>query len=117
MRLCGHLLNRDVYRGCNTFGWGGFDGYDHVNSEIISKFCKKQLFPHHKFVHKSWKDYNLTNKGSLYSKIHQEIDLPDYVRQNPSKGEYFWMNKMVPMINKKYWEIRANVTAKIKESI
>ena len=55
------------------------------------------------------------NKGSLYSRIHQEIDLVDYVRKNPSEQEYFWMNKMVPIIHKKYSKIRANVTAKIKE--
>jgi hypothetical protein len=55
------------------------------------------------------------DKGSLNSKIHQEIDLLDYVRQNPSEQEYFWMNKMVPMINKKYCKIRENKIAKIKE--
>ncbi len=77
------LLNRDVHHGCNTVSWGGFNKYDHANSEIISNFCKKQLFPHYKFLHKLWKEYNLTDKGSLYSMIHQETDLPDYVRQNP----------------------------------
>ncbi len=114
-KLQGQLLNRDVHRGCNTVSWGGFDKYDHANSEIVSNSCKKQLFPHFKFLHKSWKEYNPTDKGSLYSKINQEIDLPDHVRQNPSEREYFWMNKTVPMINKKYCKIRANITAKITE--
>jgi hypothetical protein len=41
------------------------------------------------------------DEGSLYSKIYQEIDLPDYMRQNPSERDCYWMNKIVPMINKK----------------
>ena len=108
-------LNRDIQRGCNTVSWDGFDKHDHANSEILSNFCKKQLFPHYKFLYKSWKEYNPMNKGSLYSNIYQEIDLPDHVRQNPSERYYFWMNKMVPMISKKYCEIRANITDKIKK--
>jgi hypothetical protein len=114
-KLQHQLQNRDVHRGCNTVSWDGFDKYDHANSEIISNICKEQLYPHYKFLHKSWKEYNSTNKGGLYSKIHQEIDLPDYVRQNQSEQDFFWMNKMLPMINKMYCEIRANGTAKIKE--
>ena len=109
------LLNRDVHRGCNTVSWGRFDKYDHANSKIISNFCKKQLFPNYKFLHESWKEYKPTDKGSLYYKICLEIDLPNYVKQNPSEREYFWMSKTVPLINKKYCKIQANITAKIKE--
>ncbi len=69
----------------------------------------------HKILHESWWEYNPMNKGRIYSTIQHEIDLLDYVRQNPSEQEYFCMNKMVPMINTKYCKIRANVTAKIKE--
>jgi hypothetical protein len=29
-------------------------------------------------------------------------------------GEFFWINKTVPMINKKYCEIRANINSSIK---
>jgi hypothetical protein len=114
-KLQHQLLNRDVHSGRNTLSWGEFDKYDHANSEILSNFCKKQLFPHDKFLQESWKEYNPMDKGSLYSKIYQEIDLPDYVRQNPSERDYFGMNKTAPMINKKYCKIRANDTAKIKE--
>jgi hypothetical protein len=116
-KLQHQLLNRDVHRGRNTVSWGRFNKYDHAYNEIISNFCKKQLFPHYKFLHKSWKGYNTMDKGSHYSKIHQEIDLTNYVRQNPSEQEYFWMNKMVPMINKKYCTIRANITVKLRNSI
>jgi hypothetical protein len=95
-KLQRQLLNRNVHRGRNTVSWGGFNKYDHANSEIILNFCKKQLLPHYKFLHKSWKECNPMDKGSLNSKIHPEIDLLDYMRQNPSEREYFWMNKMVP---------------------
>ena len=109
------LLNRDVQHGRNTVSWGRFTKYDHANSEIISNFCKKQLFPHYKFLHELWKEYKPTDKGSLYYKIHLEINLPEYVKQNPPERGYFWMNKTVPLVNKKYCKIRANITAKIKE--
>jgi hypothetical protein len=55
----------------------------------------------HKFLHESWKEYNPMDEGSLSSKIYQMIDLSDYVRQNPSDWDGFWMNKTVHMINKK----------------
>jgi hypothetical protein len=45
-KLQQQLLNRDVHLGCNAVREGGFDKYDHVNSEIILNFCKTQLFPH-----------------------------------------------------------------------
>jgi hypothetical protein len=39
----------------------------------------------------------------------EEIDIP--VTED---GEFFWINKMMPMINKKYCKIRANINSSIK---
>ena len=62
---------------------------DLINSEVISNFCKKQLFAHYKFLYTSWKEYKPMDKGSLYYKIRIKIDPPDYVKQNPSEQEYY----------------------------
>jgi hypothetical protein len=108
-KLQRQLLNGDVHRGRNTLQTKEFDSYDHTNQDVISQFCKNKLFPHQKFLHPSWKIYNETDKTSLSYKCKEEIDVP--VNEN---GEFYWANKIVPMINKKYCEIRANINSGIK---
>jgi hypothetical protein len=105
------LLNREVHRGWNSIKNSKYNQKDHANSDIIASFCKKRVFPHHKFLHKSWKTYALANKTSLYYKCCDEIIIPRQVEADLAKMEYFWLNKTVPMINKKYCKIRANFNA------
>ncbi len=52
--------------------------------------------------------YSASNKNSLSCNCNKEIDIP--VTED---GEFYWMNKTVPMINKKYCEIRANINSSI----
>jgi hypothetical protein len=49
------------------------------------------------------------DKSSLSYKCNEEIDVPVL-----EDGEFYWTNKIVPMINKKYCEIRANINSGIK---
>ncbi len=49
------------------------------------------------------------DKSSLSYKCNEEIDVPVL-----EDGEFYWMNKTVPMINKKYCKIRANINSSIK---
>ena len=108
-KLQGQLLNGDVHRGRNTLQTKEFDSYDHTNQNVISQFCKNKLFPHQKFLHPSWKIYSEKDKTSLSYKCKEEIDVP--INED---GEFYWANKIVPMINKKYCEIRANINSGIK---
>jgi len=108
-KLQQQLLNGDVHRGRNTLRTSEFDSYDHTNQDIISQFCKNKLFPQQKFLHTSWKVYSEKDKTSLSYKCKEEIDIPIL-----EDNEFYWMNKIVPMINKKYCEIRANINACIK---
>ena len=108
-KLQRQLLNGDVHRGRNTLQTKEFDSYDHSNQDIISQFCKNKLFPHQKFLHRSWKIYSERDKTSLSYKCKEEIDVPVH-----EDGEFYWTNKIVPMINKKYCEIRSNINAGIK---
>jgi hypothetical protein len=98
-KLQRQLLNREVHRGQNSIKKSEYDQNDHANSDIIANFCKKWVFPHHKFLHKSWKTYAPANKTSLYYKCWDEINIPRQVEADPAKTEYFWLNKTVPMIN------------------
>jgi hypothetical protein len=110
-KLQHQLLNGEVHRGRDSIKKSEYDQNDHANSDIIANFCKKKVFPHHKFLHKSWKTYDPANKTSLYYKCCEEIDIPRQVEADPAEMEYFWLIKTVPMINKKYCKIRANFNA------
>ena len=50
-----------------------------------------------------------SDKTSLSYKCKEEIDVPVH-----EDGEFYWANKIVPMINKKHCEIRANINSGIK---
>jgi hypothetical protein len=108
-KLQRQLMNGNVHRGRNTLRTREFDSYDHTNQDIIAQFCKNKLFPHQKFLHPSWKVYSVKDKSSLSYKCNKEIDVPVL-----EDGEFYWMNKTVPMINKKYCKIRANINSSIK---
>ena len=95
-KLQRQVMNGDVHRGRNTLQTREFDLYDHTNQDIISQFCKNKLFPHQKFLHQSWKVYSDKDKSSLCYKCNEEIDVPVL-----EDGEFYWTNKIVPMINKK----------------
>ena len=103
------LMNGDVHQGWNTLWTSDFDLYDHSNQDIISRFYKNRLFSHRKFLNPLWKDYSPIDKNILCYKCNKEIDVP--VTED---GEFFWINKTVPMINKKYCKIRAKINSNIK---
>jgi hypothetical protein len=84
-KLQRQVMNGDVHQGKNMLQTKEFDSYDHTNQDIISQFCKNKLFPH------------------------QKLDVPVL-----EDGEFYWTNKIVPMINKKYCEIRAKINSGIK---
>jgi hypothetical protein len=108
-KLQQQLMNRDVHRGRNILRTSDYDLYDHLNQDIIARFCMNKLFPHQKFLHSSWKVYSASDKNSLSYKCNKEIDIP--VTED---SEFYWMNKTVPMINEKYCKIRANINSSIK---
>lgn len=103
------VINGDVHQGRNSLRASQFDSYDHSNLEIIGRFCKTKLFPHHKFLHSSWSQYSPSDETSLYFKCREEIDLP-----STEDEQFYWINKTVPFINKKYSEIRGNINSNIK---
>ena len=108
-KLQRQVMNGDVHRGRNMLQTKEFNSYDHTNQDIISQFCKNKLFPHQKFLHPLWKVYSDKDKSSLSYKCNKEIDVPVL-----EDGEFYWTNKIVPMINKKYSKIRANINSSIK---
>jgi hypothetical protein len=52
-KLQHQLLNREVHGGWKSIKKSEYDQNNHMNSDIIANFCKKKVFPHHKFLHES----------------------------------------------------------------
>ncbi len=82
-----------------------FDKFNHSNSEIILTFCKNRLFPTYKFIKLSMLIFSSTNQRSLSVKLNELIKKPKEL-VTPIDHEYYWSNSTVPIINKKYCEIR-----------
>ena len=108
-------LQRDVYQGRNAVNKGSerFSKFDHSNSEIITGFYKNRLFPLYKFLDPSMLLFLDTNTRSLCVKLNEILEKPREVITQMD-NEYFWSNNTVPIINKKYCEIRSNFNAEIK---
>ena len=108
-------LQWDVYQGRNTVSKGSerFSKFDQSNSEIITGFCKNRLFPLYKFLDPSMLLFLDMNKRSLCMKLNKLLEKPREV-VTQMDNEYVWSNNTVPIINKKYCEIRSNFNAEIK---
>jgi hypothetical protein len=46
-------LQGDLARGRNSNNKSKFNKFDHINMEIVSKFCKNKIFPIYKFLEQS----------------------------------------------------------------
>ena len=97
------VMNGDVHHGRNTLQSRDFDSYDHTTQDIISQFCKINHFLIKNSYIRIGSD---KDKSSLSYKCNKEIDVPVL-----EDGEFYWTNKIMLIINKKYCEIRANINS------
>ena len=63
--------------GRNKMRRTNYDGYDFANTGNILIYLKWTMMPHHKFWHKSWKEFLPKKKDSFFMQIVSEIDMPD----------------------------------------
>jgi hypothetical protein len=84
-----------------------FDKYHHSNGDIITSFCKIRMFPQYEFLQPSYMIFSFENQRSLCYKINQMIERPPSITSEIDE-EFYWENYTMPMINKKYCEIRLN---------
>ncbi len=90
-----------------------FNKFDHINMEIISRFCKSKMFPIYKFLEQSMLIF-LSNKQSQCAKLTGLIQIPRELT-TPTDHEFYWTNTIVPMINGNYIEIRSNFNMEVKK--
>ena len=110
-RLAEKVRSSRTYHGRNKMMATEFNRYEHANSEMIAKYTREQIFPHLKFLHRSWSAYLPEDKRSFYCKIKVEVglDAPADVDL-----ESFWNGSTVPLFNKKLCETRSNVNTGVK---
>jgi len=58
--------------------------------------------------------FSLENPRSLCRKINELIERPPSITSEIDE-EFYWVNFTVPMINKKYCEIRSNFNTEVKK--
>ena len=105
-RLAEKVKSSRSYHGRNKMTTKEFNRYEHANSEMIAKYTREQVFPHLKFLHKSWSAYLPLDPRSFYCKINVEVGLDAPPDVDP---EIFWNESTVPLMNKKICETRSNV--------
>ena len=85
-----------------------YDGYDFANTGNILIYLKWTMMPHHKFWHKSWKEYLPQKKDSFFMQIVTEIDMPD--DEDP---ELYWGKHLIGLINNKLIDWRSNFVSRL----
>ncbi len=106
-------LQGDLARGRNAINKSKFNEFNHINTEIVLGFCKNKMFPIYKFLEQSMLIF-LSNKKSLCAKLTRLIQISRELT-TPTDHEFYWTNNTVPMINRKYIEIRSNFNTEVKK--
>lgn len=104
------LKKRKVYRGRNMMRVSLFDEDDHACNKVIAGFIRNEVFPKTKFLHSSWSQYNPENTKSFFSRLSGKLSFPPNLDRS-----IFWQDKIVPLVNKKICETRANISGSVRQ--
>ena len=103
------LKRKKIYRGRNNTKVSGFDQDEHAMNMTIGTFVRMNVFPKTKFLHSSWSEFAPEAESSFFYKLHDELQFP-----NDIGAEVFWTDKVVPIVNKKLCETRANIASVVR---
>ncbi len=108
-------LQGDPARGRNAMKKSKFSSkFKNCNIEVVLTFCKKRMFPVYKFLEQSMLIYSSSHEQSLCVKLSKEITKSKEL-DTAIDHEFHWSNNIVPMINKKYIELRSNFNMEVKQ--
>jgi hypothetical protein len=108
-----HMSKEDI----RTYNEWTFDEANLANK--INDFSRDVMFLHYNFLKEGWQDYKLSNKKSLsYFVGHQMADTYQNMRILTSGREFEdqWERVYVPVIKKKYQNMRNNIGNNIRET-
>jgi hypothetical protein len=108
-----HLSKEDI----RTYNEWTFDEANLANK--INDFSRDVMFQHYKFLKEGWQDYKLSNQKSLSYFVGQKMaDTYQNMRILTSGREFEdqWDRVYVPVIEKKYQNMRNNIGNNIRET-
>ena len=104
------LQTRKKHYGRNNVSRDTCDSSDLANLENINGYCKGTLYSYYKFMPAAWNKYSQVEVGTICNKLMNLIAVPENVTR-----EYYWYERIVPMVNKKYVEMRSNINSHIRK--
>ena len=104
------LQSRKQHYGRNNVSRDTWDGSDLANLDNINRYCKEKLYPYYKFLPSEWNTYSPVEVGTICYKLMNLVAVPDNVTE-----EYYYSERIVPMVNKKYVEMRSNINGHIRK--
>jgi hypothetical protein len=90
-------------RGRNNLKKSNWEHEDYMNADNINKYCQLTIYPHFKILPVGWDRYCENNSKTLCCKVMDIIRVPDGM-----KKEWYWFDKVVPIMNKKFIDMRSN---------
>ena len=103
------IKRKKIYRGRNKTKVSGFDTDEHAINATIGTFVRMMVYPKTKFLHSSWLEFAPENETSFFYKLQSELQFPNNIGM-----DLFWVDKVVPIVNKKLCETRANIAAAVR---
>ena len=104
------LQSRKQHYGRNNVSRDTWDGSDLANLDNINRYCKEKLYPYYKFLPSEWNTFSPVDVGTICCKLIGVVDVPGNVTV-----EYYYSERVVPMVNKKYVEMRSNINGHIRK--
>ena len=89
---------------------------DFSNEKRLNKYCN-DIYRHVKAFPDGWMRYNPKNKRSLCARAIALVTVP---KQDDNNGcdiesEYYWNNIVMPVMNKKYGDMRSSDTKRLRK--
>ena len=93
--------------GRNNLNKSQWDGTDLLNEKAITSYIRQSLFKNYKFLPTGWDVYTPDVDKTVCHKIitSEQIKLPQ------EHGAWYWNKRVVPIVNKKYVELRSNANS------
>ena len=108
--LAEDLTSGQRHTGRNTIKRTAMDSYEKVNLDNVATMLKYCILPFCKFFPERWYTYSPGDPRSLYSRMVKEIDYPQ-----DCHVQHYWLNRVVPLINKKLIDYRSNATSMMRD--
>ena len=85
----------------NIKKWG-WTMVDNKNELLVTDYCRREIYPYYKYLPRGWAVFS-DDKTTLCGRMHGKLVVPKGL-----KWRYYWDNRAVEIINKKFIDFRNN---------